>query len=124
VFISFFWFLPSGYLLLDSISLFLIGFAIFGPQMMIGMAAAELSHKKAAATSTGFTGLFAYIGAAFAGYPLGFITQNWGWEGFFWTLVLCCVVAILLLIPLWGVNATYLRAASSKREDDARSKKS
>ncbi len=77
LFIGLFWSIPQGYALLDSILMFSIGFFIFGPQMMIGLTAAELSHKKAAATSNGFVGFFAYIGAAFAGYPLGFITQNW-----------------------------------------------
>jgi len=55
--------------------------------MLIGIATAELSHKKAAATSTGFVGFVAYIGAAFAGYPLGKITLEWGWEGFFWSML-------------------------------------
>jgi MFS transporter, OPA family, sugar phosphate sensor protein UhpC len=99
-----FWLVPAGYYGLDSVAMFCIGFAVFGPQMMIGIAAAELSHKKAAATSTGFVGCFAYLGAATAGYPLGKITQDLGWEGFFWAMVICCVVSILLLIPLWGVT--------------------
>ncbi len=109
-FIGIFWMIPAGYSFLDSVLMFFIGFAIFGPQMMIGLAAAELSHKKAAATSTGFVGFFAYIGAAFAGYPLGTITQGWGWEGFFWALLACCVISTLLLIPLWSVTATSLRS--------------
>ena len=54
---------------LDGIIIFFIGFFIFGPQMLIGMVAAELTHKKAAATSSGFAGCFAYIGAAMAGGP-------------------------------------------------------
>src|SRR4029077_5156131 len=91
------------------IIMFCIGFSIFGPQMMIGLAAAELSHKRAAATSTGFAGFFAYIGAACAGYPLGTITQSWGWEGFYWALFFCCIISILLLIPLWSVTASNLR---------------
>ena len=37
-----------------------IGFFVFGPQMLIGMAAAECSHKEAAGAATGFVGLFAY----------------------------------------------------------------
>ncbi len=77
-----FWLIPAGYPLLDSIIMFFIGFMIFGPQMMIGLVAAELSHKKAAATSVGFVGLFAYAGAAFAGLPLGYVAESWGWEGF------------------------------------------
>lgn len=109
LFIAFFWLIPAGYAMLDSIAMFLIGFMIFGPQMMIGLAAAELSHKKAAATSTGFVGFFAYIGAAFAGYPLGSITQGWGWEGFYWALFLCCAISTILLIPLWSVTASTVK---------------
>lgn len=109
-FIGIFWFIPEGYIVLDSLVMFCIGFAIFGPQMMIGLAAAELSHKKAAATSTGFVGFFAYIGAACAGYPLGSITQWWGWEGFYWALLICCIISVLLLIPLWSVTATHMHS--------------
>lgn len=118
VFIVVFWMIPEGYTLLDSIVMFCIGFSIFGPQMMIGLAAAELSHKKAAATSTGFVGFFAYIGAAFAGYPLGSITQYWGWNGFYWALFICCIISILLLLPLWSVTASYLRSKHSSSSKD------
>ncbi len=102
--IFFFWIIPPGYSYLDTMAIFLIGFAIFGPQMLIGMAAAELSHKKAAATSTGFVGCFAYIGAAMAGYPLGKITQEMGWDGYFITLISCSIVSVLCLLPLWSVK--------------------
>ena len=102
--ISAFWYVPEGYPWLDSAAMFMIGFMIFGPQMLIGLVAAELSHKKAAATSSGFAGFFAYIGAAFAGYPLGLITQGWGWNGFFWALVICCIMSTLLLVPMWGIK--------------------
>ncbi len=108
-----FWYVPAGNPVLDSILLFLIGFSIFGPQLMIGMAAAELSHKKAAATSTGFVGFIAYIGAACAGYPLGKITQDWGWEGFFWALIICCGISILALLPLWGVKENKRKVAAA-----------
>ena len=84
--------------------LFVIGFLIFGPQMLIGMAAAELSHKKAAATASGFTGSWAYAGAAVAGYPLGLIIQSFGWDGFFITLTACGAISSLLLLPLWPVK--------------------
>ncbi len=106
IFIFLFWLIPSHQTFLDSLMLFFIGFSIFGPQMMIGLTAAELSHKKAAATSTGFVGFFAYIGAACAGYPLGAIIQHLGWGGFYLSLAVCCVIAILLLVPLWSVSAS------------------
>ncbi|SCA63485.1 Probable hexose phosphate transport protein [Chlamydiales bacterium SCGC AG-110-M15] len=90
---------------LDSILIFMIGFLVFGPQMLIGMSAAELSHKKAAATATGFTGLFAYLGAAFAGMPLGMVIRDWGWESFYITLAVCGVISTLALLPLWFVRS-------------------
>ena len=80
--------------------------------MLIGLAAAELSHKKAAASSTGFVGFFAYIGAACAGYPLGTIAQKMGWEGFYFTLFVCCIISIVLLLPLWTVTVSVFRRDS------------
>lgn len=103
--VALFWYAPPGYAWLDSVSLFLIGMLVFGPQMLIGVAAAELSHKKAAATATGFAGWFAYMGAAVAGYPLGKIAQDFGWGGYFFAVASCCVIATLLLLPLWSVQA-------------------
>lgn len=99
-----FWTLNFSTPYLDSAMIFVIGFMVFGPQMMIGMHAAELCPKNAAATATGFVGTFAYLGAAFAGYPLGIVTKYWGWEGFFWAMVVCAAISSLLLLPLWSVT--------------------
>lgn len=99
-----FWLVPQGYPVLDSLAMFGVGFAIFGPQMLIGVAAAELSHKQAAATSTGFIGCFAYLGAACAGYPFGRIVDFFGWTGLFLTMAVCAVCATLMLLPMWNVT--------------------
>ncbi len=100
-----FWFSPAGMPILDSVLMFTIGFLIFGPQMLIGMVAAELAGKKAAGSATGFVGLVAYIGAATAGYPLGAICEKFGWQGFFTTVGACGALAVLLLLPLWKVGS-------------------
>lgn len=89
---------------LDSLSLALIGFMIFGPQMLIGVAAAELAHKNAIATSTGFVACISYLGAACAGYPLGKIIQEFGWNGHFLALLTASILALLTLIPLWATK--------------------
>ncbi len=99
-----FWRLPGVSSFLDSLFLSIIGFFIFGPQMLIGIAAAELSSKKAAGSATGFVGLFAYIGAAMAGFPMGLMTDRYGWHGFFITIVVCMAAATLILIPLWSIR--------------------
>lgn len=96
------WIIPSGASLYASISMFVIGFCVFGPQMMIGIAAAELAHKKAAGTATGFVGWFAYLGAASAGGPLGWIIDGYGWDSYFYAMIACSVFSVLLLLPTWG----------------------
>lgn len=90
---------------LDAAFLFFFGFFIFGPQMLIGVATAELSHKKAAATATGFAGCFAYLGAATAGGPLGAVIEQWGWDSYFGTLMLCAGLGAALMLPLWSVKS-------------------
>lgn len=107
-----FWYVPPGVPILDSLAVFLLGFSIFGPQMLIGVAAAELGHKKAAATATGFIGFIAYLGAASAGYPLGKIVDQYGWEGFFWSMLVCCIASVVLLLPLWNVTGRYKAATA------------
>jgi MFS transporter, OPA family, sugar phosphate sensor protein UhpC len=97
--------------LLDSIFIFLFGFFIFGPQMLIGMAAAELSHKNATATATGFVGCFAYLGAAAAGGPLGAITQRWGWDVYLLSLFICGALGALIMLPLWSIKTNPKEAA-------------
>ncbi len=98
------WFATGFHWALDYFFVFSAGFFIFGPQMLIGVACAELSHKKAAATATGFAGTFGYLGAAAAGYPLGYLTTRLGWEGYYMVLAFCAVCATLLLVPLWSVK--------------------
>lgn len=64
------WLMPFASYVMQAACFFTIGFFVFGPQMLIGMAAAECSHKEAAGAATGFVGLFAYLGASLSGWPL------------------------------------------------------
>ncbi len=100
-FIALFMYVPSN-IWVDSFLLGAIGFSIFGPQMLIGVHAAELSHKKAGATSTGFVGCFAYLGAAAAGYPLSYVIQGYGWSQYFMVLIVSAIIAAIFLVPLWS----------------------
>lgn len=76
-----------------------IGFFVFGPQMLIGLAAAEYVDKKAACTANGFVSCWAYVGAAVTGYPLGFII-DYSWDWYYWILVACSIITFLILMPL------------------------
>jgi len=99
------WLMPPGYIIVDYALIFAIGFLIFGPQMLIGIAAAELSHKKAAGSATGFIGWIAYLGQAAAGYPMAKMCEYMGWQGFFVTLGLCGFIIVMILSPLWSIKS-------------------
>ena len=98
------WFFPGVHRVVHMGILFLMGFFVFGPQMLIGMAAAELSHKKAAGTATGFCGWFAYFGAAAACVPIGMIIDSYSWTGYLSVIGVCSISALLLLLPLWSAT--------------------
>jgi OPA family sugar phosphate sensor protein UhpC-like MFS transporter len=76
-----------------------IGFFVFGPQMLIGLAAAEYVDKKAACTANGFVSCWAYAGAAATGYPLGLIVDM-SWDLYYWILVACSLITFMVLLPL------------------------
>lgn len=74
--------------------------------MLIGLAAVECGHKGAAGSITGFLGLFAYLGAALAGWPLSQVIEGYGWSGMFSLLSIAAVLMGLLLMPLLMASVT------------------
>ncbi|MGV7959866.1 MFS transporter family glucose-6-phosphate receptor UhpC [Photorhabdus tasmaniensis] len=103
------WLMPIHHYALLAVCFFSIGFFVFGPQMLIGLAATEYCHKQAAGTVTGYLGLYAYLGAAMAGWPLSQVVAHYGWSGMFALLTIAAAMMGLLLMPL-------LMADVSKRE--------
>ena len=90
-----YWLNLHGPLWIDYAALIAIGFLIYGPIMIIGLHALDLVPKKAAGTAAGFTGFFGYVfGSAIAGTGVGWIADNWGWNGVFVTMVACCFLTI------------------------------
>ncbi|WP_446470672.1 MFS transporter family glucose-6-phosphate receptor UhpC [Xenorhabdus stockiae] len=94
------WLAPMQNYLLLSFCIFSIGFFVFGPQMLIGLAATEYCHKKAAGTVTGYLGVYAYFSAAIAGWPLSQIINHYDWTGMFALLTIAAALMGLLLMPL------------------------
>lgn len=100
IFLVAYWLSPVGtpYWLL-MVCLFFIGAFIYGPVMLIGLQALDMSARHVAGTSAGFTGLFGYvIGATMASTGVGWLVQHHGWGITFSALTLCVVVAIGLLM--------------------------
>jgi OPA family glycerol-3-phosphate transporter-like MFS transporter/OPA family sugar phosphate sensor protein UhpC-like MFS transporter len=81
------------------------GFFIYGPQCIIGIAAANLATKRAAATGVGLTGLFGYLSTLLSGWGLGALVQHHGWDAGFLGLLFVAAIATLLFVLGWFAKA-------------------
>ena len=99
-----YWLNPKGNYLLDSVALISIGFLIYGPVMLIGVAACDLVPKKAVGTAAGLTGLFGYLGATAAELGIGNIVQHFGWNVGFSAIIGAALLSIFLLVMTWNVH--------------------
>jgi OPA family glycerol-3-phosphate transporter-like MFS transporter/OPA family sugar phosphate sensor protein UhpC-like MFS transporter len=97
-----FWRTPASSVALNAGLLIAAGFFIYGPQALIGIAAANLGTKKAAATAVGLTGLFGYASTLLSGWGLGLLVQTYGWDRAFWVLLGAAVVGIVLFVLAWN----------------------
>jgi OPA family glycerol-3-phosphate transporter-like MFS transporter len=108
-----YWLNPPGNPTVDMIALVSIGFLIYGPVMLVGLQALELTPKKAAGTAAGFTGLFGYLGGSVAASALmGYTVDHFGWDGGFIMLIAACVLSIVFLVP----TLRHTRVASQSRD--------
>ena len=108
-----YWLNPPGNPMVDMISLFAIGFLIYGPVMLVGLQALELVPKKAAGTAAGFTGLFGYLGGSVAASAMmGYTVDYFGWNGGFILLIAACLLAMAFLAPTLG----HKQVSSQSRE--------
>lgn len=99
-----YWLTPKGHEWLDIASIFGIGFLIYGPVMLIGIAAVDLVPKKAAGTAAGFTGLFGYIGGMVAEAGIGRVAHSYGWNAAFIFIMASAVLAVGLLALTWNCH--------------------
>lgn len=100
---------PAQYAFLQSAIVFMIGFFLYGPQMLIGLCGAEIVGRKSVGASEGFLGWVAYLGAANAGIPLSLLVNKFGWNAFFTALFGACGVGILLLAPAFNAPSEVQR---------------
>ena len=91
--------------LLTIAALGVIGFLIYGPVMLIGVAALDLVPKKAGGTAAGFTGLFGYFfGTMGAEALMGYLVQHYGWDSGFLMLIAASLLAVLFFAITWNIH--------------------
>jgi OPA family glycerol-3-phosphate transporter-like MFS transporter/OPA family sugar phosphate sensor protein UhpC-like MFS transporter len=81
------------------------GFCIYGPQALIGITAANLATRRAAATAAGFTGLFGYASTLVSGWGLGLLVERAGWHTAFGALLGVGALGTFLFLLAWRAPA-------------------
>lgn len=104
----YFWFVPAGYDLLNTLAMTAVGFLVYGPQVLVGVAAADFASKKAVGMAVGLTGTFGYIGSAISGVCIGWIADNYGWDGGFIFFIISAMLACLCFALTWNNKAKVL----------------
>jgi phosphoglycerate transporter family protein len=100
--IAAFGYLPHASGLQDVLLLMSMGFLIYGPQVLIGVAGAEFGSQKAACAAAGLTGTFGYLGGAFSGVGVGFVAQHYGWHATLMLFMAASVLGALCALSTWN----------------------
>jgi len=85
--------------------LFLIGFCIFGPQvLLVGTLPVDLARKGTAAAAAGFVNFMGYMGAAAGDQMTGHLAESLGWTSAvrFWAA--CAFAAAVVIAFLWNAG--------------------
>jgi sugar phosphate permease len=85
--------------------LFAIGFAIFGPQvLLVGTAPTDLARSGTAAAAAGFVNFMGYMGAFAGDLVTGYLKQHYDWQTaiIFWAG--CALSAAFVVTVLWTVG--------------------
>lgn len=82
-----FWKLPENQEYLSPILLILVGFFVCGPRILVGVAAADFTSKKAVGTANGLVGIMGYVGSGLSGVCIGFLIDNFGWYAAFYFFI-------------------------------------
>jgi phosphoglycerate transporter family protein len=110
---------PSGKVLVMTALFAALGFFVYGPQMLVAVAAADYATKVASASAVGLTGFFGYIGAAFCGLATGILVDRYGWNGALWLYAGSAAVGTLLLATTWNQLSPLINQRSGDADSGA-----
>jgi phosphoglycerate transporter family protein len=96
-----FWNYPTQNVGFTVVIMCLLGFFIYGPQALVGIAVANLATKHAAATAVGLTGIFGYLSTIFSGWGFGALVERHGWHAGFQEMFVFSIAGTLLFALAW-----------------------
>ena len=104
IFIYLFWRIPSHSIWVNGLLLWGTGFAIYGPQNIIAVIAANMVPKQAGAAAVGLTGLVGYMSTVISGWGMGALVDRYGWGIGLFSLSIVALIGMFLFILMWNNN--------------------
>ena len=100
--IAAFWAVPSAApLAVKLLPFMMIGFFIYGPQALLGVATTQQATPRAAGVGGGFVGIFSYASTILSGIGFGFVAQQWGWNAAYATILVAALAGGGVLMLMW-----------------------
>ena len=112
----YFWKMPAGYMVLDTLAMICVGFFVYGAQVLSGVASADFASKKAVGMANGILGTFGYVGGAISGIGVGFIAQVWGWKGGFIFFIANAALGMLFFALTWTQRSKALERVENNKK--------
>lgn len=81
-----------------------LGFTLFAPHMLNGLASREWSDPRMQSTAGGFSKALGQLGGTVAGYPLGLLIDTHGWSYVMTVLSMLCLASAMIMLPLWNTE--------------------
>jgi OPA family glycerol-3-phosphate transporter-like MFS transporter/OPA family sugar phosphate sensor protein UhpC-like MFS transporter len=101
-----FWAVPASAPLVAKLVPFaLIGFFLYGPQALLGVASTQQATPKAAATANGVLGVCGYLSTIVSGVGFGWMAQRWGWNAAYATILAAAVAGGFVVLAMWNAPA-------------------
>ena len=101
-----FWLVPpSASFLLKLLPFAAIGFFLYGPQALLGVASTQQATPRAAASANGVLGIAGYLSTIVSGIGFGWMAGRWGWTSVFATMLASAVAGGVVVAMMWKAPA-------------------
>lgn len=102
-----FWMVPvSSPMVIKMLPFMAIGFFIYGPQALLGVATTQQATPRAAGVAGGFVGIFSYASTVLSGVGFGFVAQHLGWNAAYAAILFSALVGGVVLMLMWRAKAS------------------
>lgn len=101
-----FWIVPQDApFILKLLPFTFIGFFVYGPQALLGVASTQQASPRAAGVAGGLVSIFSYASTVVSGVGFGFVAQHWGWSAAYGTIFAAALASAAVLCMMWKAPA-------------------